>query len=509
MRPMRGIPWPRVAGVLMSAALLCSGAAPSLAQTINLTAANVSLLRGGAARISLTFSSGVPKYQIYGNGSNQITVLLFQTTPAQNAPTVIPAIGPISTGSVTTVGTTTTVGLFTRDAANVRVYPGAGQTLLIDLAPATRPQTAASPVPRGPALGTQGVSTKVVQLKYADISEMVGILSGTSISPSGALQPQANAGNFGTPGLPGSGGPGSPVSGFGPSSSPSVNYATVNGSDSANTESVGQRINDHIAIDRRLNALILTGTAAELAGYQAIIDAVDVPLRSVMLQTEIVELTDTAARNIGIDFGNPQGSGQIASATYTAPNLNGNGVTGTTNQVTLQAAIFAQVQKGNGRIIATPRILALDGKPASILTGDALPIVTSIAVSGVNAVQQQVEYVNVGVNLQILARSTVDGHVTAQVFSAVSSVTGYTSSYPNIAQRQATTTVTVKDGQPFVLGGLLEKNELNSLGKIPILGDLPLIGSFFRVRHDSASTDNLYIVVTPQIVPPDGASPLK
>jgi general secretion pathway protein D len=328
-------------------------------------------------------------------------------------------------------------------------------------------------------------------------------LSGTSVTPAGGLQPQTNAGNFGSPSTLGTGG-GSSVGGFGPSTSPTVNYASVSGEGGAQ-DSVGQRINEHIAIDRRLNALIFTGTPDQIAAYQAIVDAVDVPLRSVMLQTEIVELTDSAATNVGIDFTTSAGTGQIASATFTSPNPGQNGTT-TPNAVTLQAAIYAQVLKGNGRIIATPRILALDGKPASILTGDALPIITSIAVSGVNAVQQQVEYVNVGVNLQILARSTTDGHVTAQVFSAVSSVTGYTSSYPNIAQRQASTTVTVKDGQSFVLGGLLEKNELNSLSKIPILGDLPLIGGLFRVRHDTSSTDNLYIVVTPQIVAPDGAS---
>ena len=238
------------------------------------------------------------------------------------------------------------------------------------------------------------------------------------------------------------------VSGISPSTSPTVNYATVSGEGGAQ-ESVGQCISDHLAIDRRLNAIVLTGTPAEIAGYEAIVDAIDVPLRSVMLQTEIVELTDTAARNVGIDFGNGSGNGQIASATFVTPNPNQNGTSNSPNQISLQAAIYAQVQKGNGRIIATPRILALDGKPASILTGDALPIITSIAVSGVNAVQQQVEYVNVGVDLQILARSTADGHVTAQVFSAVSSVTGFTSWYPNIAQRQASTTVTVRDGQSF------------------------------------------------------------
>ena len=504
----RGFVRPRALAAYCLAAFLTQIAGPALAQTINLTAANVQLQQNGSARITLTFSSGVPKYQIYGNGSNQLTVLLFATTPAANAPTVIPAVGPIATGQVTSVGTTTTIGLYTRDPANLRATTGPGQILLLELTSTRTSARQPSPPPGASAptiMGNQGVVTKVVQLKYADISEIVGILSGTAISPTTTLSPQANAGNFGSPSTLGTGSGGG-VGGFGPQSSPSVAYASVTG-ENGTTESVGQRINEHIAIDRRLNALIFTGTPTEIAGYEAIIDAIDIPLRSVMLQTEIVELTDTAAKNVGIDFTNGSGTGQIASATFVTPNTSQNGVTNVPNQISLQAAIYAQVQKGNGRIIATPRILALDGKPASILTGDALPIITSIAVSGVNAVQQQVEYVNVGVNLQILARSTADGHVTAQVFSAVSSVTGYTSSYPNIAQRQASTTVTVKDGQPFVLGGLLEKNELNNLYKIPFLGDLPILGSLFRVRHDSSTTDNLYIVVTPQIIAPDGPSP--
>jgi general secretion pathway protein D len=498
----------RVLAVFCITAALFQAATPALAQTINLTAANVGTLRNGGARLSLTFSSGVPKYQVYGDGTAQVTVMLFGTTPAANAPTGIPAIGPVATGQISSVGSTTTVVLYGRYPSSVHVAPGAGQTLLVDIVPirAAAPGTVTHPTPApAAAVPAQGVIIKVVQLKYADVSEIVGILSGTSITPTSTFQPQPNAGNFGSPSSLGAGGSNA-VAGFGTTTSPTVNYATTNGGGESQ-ESIGQRVNEHIAIDRRLNALIFTGTPAEIAGYEALVDAVDIPLRSVMLQTEIVELTDTAARNVGIDFANSAGAGQIASATFTTPNPNTTTTGGAPNQVSLQAAIYAQVLKGNGRIIATPRILALDGRPASILTGDALPIITSIAVSGVNAVQQQVEYVNVGVNLQIMARSTADGHVTAQVFSAVSSVTGYTSSYPNIAQRQASTTVTVRDGQPFVLGGLLERNELNSMSKFPILGDLPIIGGLFRVRHDTSSTDNLYIVVTPQIIPPDGPSP--
>jgi general secretion pathway protein D len=499
MRLRRGFLRPQLVAVCCLAACLWLAAAPALAQTINLTAANVERMRNGGARLVLTFSSGPPKYQVYGNGTTQVTVMLMATAPAANAPTAIPGVGPIATGQISVVGTATTIVLYAREPATLQVTRGSGQTLLVDIlsaSAATPSATAPPPLAPQPAVPAQGVVTKVVLLKYADVSEIVGILSGTSIAPNMTSQAQPSTGNFGSPSTLGAGG-----SGFGTSTSPTVSFAGVTGAgEGTQQESAGQRINDSIAIDRRLNAIILTGTPDQIARYEAIIDAVDIPLRSVMLQTEIVELTDRAATDVGIDYTNGA-TGQIGSVTFTTANV------GSQNQLNLQAAIFAQVLKGNGRIIATPRILALDGKPASILTGDALPILTSITVSGVNAVQQQVQYVNVGVNLQILARSTSDGYVTAQVYSAVSSVTGYTASYPNIAQRQASTTVTVRDGQSFVLGGLLEKNELNSLSKIPVLGDLPLIGSLFRVRHNSSSTDNLYIVVTPQIIERGGPSP--
>ena len=486
----------QIIGVCCLAAYLWQAAAPALAQTVNLTAANVERMRNGGARLVLAFSSGPPKYQVYGNGTTQVTVMLMGTAPAANTATAIPGVGPITAGQISVLGTATTIVLYVREQATLQVTRGPGQTLLVDIlsGPAAMPNAAARPPPSPqPVAAAQGIVTKVVPLKYADVSEIVGILSGTSIAPNITSQAQPSTGNYSSPSTLGAGG-----SGFGTSTSPTVSFAGVTGEGSQ--ESAGQRINDNIAVDRRLNAIILTGTSAQIAQYQALIDAVDIPLRSVMLETEIVELTDRAAADVGIDFTNGA-TGQIGAVSFTTANV------GSQNQLSLQAAIFAQVLKGNGRIIATPRILALDGKPASILTGDALPILTSITVSGVNAVQQQVQYVNVGVNLQILARSTSDGYVTAQVYSAVSSVTGYTASYPNIAQRQASTTVTVRDGQSFVLGGLLEKNELNRLSKIPVLGDLPLIGSFFRVRHNSSSTDNLYIVVTPRIIERGGPSP--
>ena len=112
----------------------------------------------------------------------------------------------------------------------------------------------------------------------------------------------------------------------------------------------------------------------------------------------------------------------------------------------LQAAIYAQVQRGEGRIVSRPRIAAQSGSTAKIITGDALPILTSITLSGVNAVSQQVQYVNVGVTLQIAPRVSSDGFVTSQIYGVVSSVTGYSQGYPTISQREAETSASVRDG---------------------------------------------------------------
>jgi general secretion pathway protein D len=165
-----------------------------------------------------------------------------------------------------------------------------------------------------------------------------------------------------------------------------------------------------------------------------------------------------------------------------------------------QAALYAQIARGNGRIISKPRIAAQSGSTAKIITGDALPILTAITLSGVNGVSQQVQYVNVGVTLQIAPRVSADGYVSSHVYCVVSSVTGFSQGYPTISQRQAETAATVRDGDSFVIGGLTQDENLTTKSKVPLLGDLPIVGQAFRTDKQSRSKTELYIIVTPHIV---------
>jgi general secretion pathway protein D len=339
----------------------------------------------------------------------------------------------------------------------------------------------------------------LVLLKYADVSEVVGLLTdGLTVKSNDVFIPSEP--QFGSNSLTGN------------------NYAPqqVTQAPGANDEPLGQSVDSSIGIDRRLNAIWLKGTPERIAQLKEMISAIDIPVDSVVLETQFVELTESGVKALGIDFNNS--TGQLGVATIGS----GGFITGLPPQgcsadtaicsghvssVQFQAALYAQIQKGNGRIVSRPRISAQSGSTAKIITGDALPILTSIALSGVNGVSQQVQYVNVGVTLQIAPRVSGDGFVSSHVFAVVSSVTGSSQGYPTISQREAETSATVRDGDSFVIGGLTQDEVISSKSRIPLLGDLPIVGQAFRNERTTRSKTELYIVVTPHIVHRVGTPP--
>jgi general secretion pathway protein D len=496
----------RTSAVVMVVCFASARASVSAAALLNVHA---DIAQGRDARVVLTFDGGVPDYRVYGNGTSDVSLLLVGTTRPPNMQTSISGRDELKSISVEPVGDSVEVTFHESGPAKVNTALGSGQSLVATIVPRalSSPVAAfgATPITPGdsaPPVATANASgdIEVYPLKYADVSEVVGLLvPGQQISSNDTFTPQEQnfgAGVGGAGGFGGLGGLGQPLA-----SSTGGTFAQALGT-AGSGSSLGQQINENIGIDRRLNAIILSGPPDVIAGLEAKIQKIDVPLPSVVLETQVVELTDSAARDVGLDFTNS--GGPMISATYQIKNLS----TGM-GSMNLQAAVFAEISNGEGEVIARPRVVAQSGGSAQIVTGDALPIVTSIAVSGVNAVSQQVQYVNVGVSLQIQPRISSDGFVTSHIFSEVSSVTGYQQGYPTLSQREATTSATVKDGEAFVIGGLLQQNDIRNLAKVPGIGDLPIIGGLFRVRHNQSMSTNLYIIVVPHIltngspVPPD------
>jgi general secretion pathway protein D len=480
--------------VLTALAVVSSASAVLAAATMN--AIRIDQTPAGGALIAVSFAGGAPQYHVVGAGTAETSVLFDQTQLGPQVPPALAGAGPVTSITIAQTASSAALALHLASPTPVRVR-AAGATLYIDISP---PAGAAALNPLGPTTAAAtsatglGPETEVVLLKYADVSEIAGVLvAGSTITSNDTFTPQQTS--IGTSSL--GGGIGG-VSGF---SQPVQNQTFGPQGFGGQATGVAQRVNDNIAIDRRLNAVILSGTHDVIEGLKVIIDKLDIPVPTVMLEVEIVELTESDAKNIGLNVVDSNGiliNGSASPNGYTIKSQ-----TFGSGQATLLGNLYASITSGKSKIIAKPRILAQSGQPASILTGDAIPIESTVVVSGGSAVtSQQVNYVNVGVNLQIQPRVSSDGYVTSHIYSDVSSVTQLvgTAQAPQISQRTASTTATVKDGDSFVIGGLLQDNEIRSLNKLPFVGDLPLIGAFFRQISTSRSQDNLYVIVTPHIV---------
>ena len=476
-------------------------AQPAFAQAAPAVLTKVTVLADspGETRFQLHFEPKANGFAPVGNDVNRPALGLALTTRATSAVSPQGLKGLVRQISFEQVETILILRFSVTSAASVTASPSGDKTIDVTVstgAPAVsvqsdQPGAVASDVP--PPLGyAPGETYEMVRLKYADVSEIVGLLSqGISVKSNDNFIPHEPA--FGSNSLTGS------------TYNPGPTAQTGEGDDTP----LGQSIDAGMAIDRRLNAIWLRGPPDYIAHMEAMIAAIDVPLDSVVLETQFVELTESGAKAIGIDFNNA--NGQIGLVTFHSGEAilpgfsqgcdsNGLSCSGHVVSAGLQAAIYAQVSKGNGRIISKPRIAAQSGSTAKIITGDALPILTAITLSGVNGVSQQVQYVNVGVTLQIAPRVSNDGYVSSHVFCVVSSVTGFSQGYPTISQREAETSATVKDGDSFVIGGLSQEDVINTHSKVPLLGDIPIIGEAFSKTSKTESKTELYIVVTPHIV---------
>lgn len=449
---------------------------------------SVSETAKGETKIVLTFDPLAPKFSLIDNDTDKPSIAFALSSRGLGAKYPSELHGLLRSMSIEQSGTVLILHFEGASAVHLDAQPAGDKIIALQISKVS------TPAPQSPTVAASGplpVQVErdpaddgfvVVPLKYADVSEVVGLLTdGQTVKSNDVFTPHEPA--FGSEGMGGST--------FAPVAPP----APENSDDS-----LGQSVNDTIGIDRRLNAIILKGSPDVIARLKQKIAEIDVPVQSVILETTFVELDDTGARNIGLDFNNA--NNQLGVATFDTGAFIPAGIaTGhSLSSAALQAAIYAQVQSGRGRIVSKPQISALSGTTAKIITGDALPILTSIALSGVNGVSQQVQYVNVGVTLQIAPRVTNDGNVTSHVFCVVSSVTGYQQGYPTISQREAQTSATVHDGDTFVIGGLTEDDDMNTNSKVPGLGDIPLLGRLFDLDQGTNSKTELYIVVTPHII---------
>lgn len=155
-------------------------------------------------------------------------------------------------------------------------------------------------------------------------------------------------------------------------------------------------------------------------------------------------------------------------------------------------------------ILSTPSLLTLDNSPASISVGQNVPFLTgsftNASGDGVNNPFQTIERENVGISLNVTPHVNEGDSVVLEIEQEVSSLTGTVASDIITNERSVSATVLAKDGETIVLGGLIKDEVQESVRKVPVLGDIPLLGRLFRSTGTSVTKTNLYVFIRPTII---------
>jgi type IV pilus assembly protein PilQ len=268
--------------------------------------------------------------------------------------------------------------------------------------------------------------------------------------------------------------------------------------------------------------LIVTDVPGSLARVTAMLAEVDVMQKQVLVESRIMEVNAALVKDAGLDFkrmtfdmsgnaaGQSIGGGSSDPFSLGVNDFNAAAYAGSMKAV---AVINFLEQDDDTKVLSAPRILALNNQEATILVGQKFPIIkTEINEGTGNTPTKSTEldyYENSGIQLNVVPQICDDGYINMIVHPTVSTFIGFESvidqgeslvRYPIIDVREAETQILLKTGETGVIGGLLQDRTKAGIQKIPVLGDIPLIGRMFRNETADNQTIDLLIFLTATIV---------
>jgi type IV pilus assembly protein PilQ len=166
-----------------------------------------------------------------------------------------------------------------------------------------------------------------------------------------------------------------------------------------------------------------------------------------------------------------------------------------------KAKINALLTTDRANILAKPKITTINGKEAEINIGSQVPVKKSTTTSN-GITDTSIEYKDVGIKLKYTPRINPDGYITAKIRAEVNAVTEfntYVQAY-TFTQKSAETNVRLKDGETMVIGGLIDKSDTRTINKVPILGEIPILGALFKNSNSSKVDKEVVIFLTAHIV---------
>ena len=300
-----------------------------------------------------------------------------------------------------------------------------------------------------------------------------------------------------------------------------------------------------INTDASTNSIIAFGTPEQIQTVTNLLKELDVPYQQVLLEAQVLALSKNASSDLGVswswaDFGastSPRTTTTSTSTTGSGSDTRSNPSTWTTSEKSVvtetgtakattsfpvfsvmgnngllynfgvTAKINALITNGDGKLLARPNVLTFNGNKATIFVGDQLPVVTPNSTNSGGSVTYTTSYKNAGITLSYVPRVNDDGQISASVFVEVSTPTSVTLNIGGqktdayqITTRSAQTNVRMKDGDTLVIGGLISTKEAKSLNKVPLLGDLPVLGQLFRSVSNSKEESEVVIFLKAKVL---------
>lgn len=286
-----------------------------------------------------------------------------------------------------------------------------------------------------------------------------------------------------------------------------------------------------VIFQESLNAIVVEEAKSRIDRLLALLEQLDVYRPQVLVQAKVVEFTEDADFEMewAHTFTNLNSSGkpllQDSSIALKTPGSNPSTNEGLLMKLQplnldfgkLDELLRLLVSQGRARILSAPNVVVDRGTEASIITGEELPIQSSQIVGG--AISTTTQFKKVGVKLRVTPTHITDQNVRLSINPEVSTVSGYTpgpggTATPIVAIRSTSTDLSVKDGEVITIGGLLRSEERRLERKVPLLGDLPLLGMLFSsVRTQSVKTHLMFfleitvlkegVAHQPRVFPPD------
>jgi type IV pilus assembly protein PilQ len=264
------------------------------------------------------------------------------------------------------------------------------------------------------------------------------------------------------------------------------------------------------------NQVVARGTPSQLDQVEQLLAQIDIKPRQVMLEARMVEVSTNDLTELGVQWdritkwteifteGDPGSSTTDVLPTESDFIKFDRGDDWFRQRSAYEVAIDFLITTGRGKLLANSKVMTAENFPADIFVGQTIRIVTNILISnqGVGTTQTQIENIEVGVKLEATPRIADDGTVTTLIAPEVSSIVAIDpeTGLPTTATRRARSLVRVRSGEKIILGGLLREETRETEQKVPLLGDIPLIGYLFRHKLGRVEKTDLVIEITPTIV---------